>query len=123
MSFEKNKIFNLGKNTPSKMYITFVRPILEYASFVLDGCSQYEIEKLLRRFSYMLSTLVQIYQLLLLKTSLNCETVWETFFDTRRMSKLTIMYKIHNNYLSRILPNARSHKLGTLKITVYLSLE
>lgn len=100
------------------MYITFVRPILEYASFVLDGCSQYEIEKLLRRFSYMLS--LQIYQLLLLKTSLNCETVWKTFFDTRRMSKLTFMY---NKYLSRILPNARSHKLGTLKITVYLSLE
>lgn len=104
------------------MYITFVRPVLEYASFVLDGCSQYEIEKLEKvqlyavHFGTDLSTTAS-------KTSLNCETVWETFFDKRRMSKLTIMYKIHYKYLSRILPNARSHKLGTLKITVYLSLE
>lgn len=28
------------------MYITFVRPILEYASVVWDGCSQYDIDKL-----------------------------------------------------------------------------
>jgi hypothetical protein len=36
----------LCRNKLSKLYVTFVRPLLEYASVVWDGCSSAKIEKL-----------------------------------------------------------------------------
>lgn len=54
---------SLGKSSLSKMYITFVRPILEYASDVWDGCSQYDIDKL-EKVQLYAARIVTGYQLL-----------------------------------------------------------
>ena len=38
--------FKIGRKHLSKLYIVFIRPTLEYASIVWDGCSAQDIEKL-----------------------------------------------------------------------------
>jgi hypothetical protein len=38
--------FTLGKNTHLKIYTTFVRPALEYASVVWDGCDSFDSDLL-----------------------------------------------------------------------------
>ena len=38
--------FKIGRKNLSKLYITFIRPILEYASIICDGCSEKDAEKL-----------------------------------------------------------------------------
>lgn len=104
--------FSLGKNSLSKMYITFVRPILEYASVVWDGCSQHDIDKL-EKVQLYAARIVTGLPIIASKTSLYFETGWETLSARRMTSKLTTMYKIHNKcvpeYLSQIIPNTRSN--------------
>lgn len=53
--------FTLGIDKLSKLYITFIRPILEYASVVWDGCSSAEIKKL-KKYSYTLQELSRDFQ-------------------------------------------------------------
>ena len=38
--------FKIGRKRLSKLYIVFIRPTLEYASIVWDGCFANDIEKL-----------------------------------------------------------------------------
>ena len=38
--------FRIGRKNLSKLYISFIRPTIEYASIVWDGCSAHDIEKL-----------------------------------------------------------------------------
>lgn len=38
--------FTLSRTNLSKMYITFIRPVLEYASVVWDGCNMFDMERL-----------------------------------------------------------------------------
>ena len=38
--------FLLSKKTLNEIYLSFLRPIFEYASVVWDGCTQYEKDKL-----------------------------------------------------------------------------
>ena len=46
IGFLKKLKFVLGRNTLSKMYLTFIRPLLEYASEVWDGCTCQETDML-----------------------------------------------------------------------------
>ena len=46
MGLLKKLKFSLGKNTISKMYTVLIRPRLDYAPVVWDGCSQNEVEEL-----------------------------------------------------------------------------
>lgn len=87
--------FSLGKNSLSKMYITFVRPILEYASVVWDGCSQHDNDKL-EKVQLYAARIVTGLPIIASKTSLYFETGWETLSARRMTSKHTTMYKIHN---------------------------
>lgn len=43
---KKNPTFTLGRNNLSKIYITFVRLVLEYASVIWDGCNMFDMERL-----------------------------------------------------------------------------
>ena len=46
LGMKKKLKFTLCRNKLSKMYVTFVRPLLEYASVVWDGCSILDTDKL-----------------------------------------------------------------------------
>ena len=40
--------FTVKRNTLNQIYISFLRPILEYSSVVWDNCSKYEKDRLER---------------------------------------------------------------------------
>ena len=56
LGLKKKLKFTLCRNKLSKMYVTFVRPLLEYASVVWDGCSILDTDKL-EKVHYMLQEL------------------------------------------------------------------
>lgn len=81
------------------MYITFVRPILEYASVVWDGCSQYDIDKLEKVQLYAARIITGLPNIAS-KTSLYFETGLESLSALRRRTfkhTASCMYKIYNN--------------------------
>lgn len=67
---------------------------------------------------------LQIYQLYCFENILLFWNRLGNYFWQKKnaYTKVTTMCKIHNKYLSPILPKARSNELGTLKITVCLNL-
>ena len=43
--------FTLSKQALSNIYLTFIRPVLEYACEVWDGCYERDIEKLEKKYN------------------------------------------------------------------------
>ena len=94
--------FKLSRNTLNNIYITYMRPLLEYASVVWDGCSQNDKEKLEKlqheaaRIVTGLTKSTSIQKLLQ-------EIGWVSLTDRRTINKLTIMYKHRHNELPSYL--------------------
>ena len=84
------------------MYITFVRPILEYASVVWDGCAISDLEKL-EKVQLHAARIVTGLSILASKESLYFETGWEPLNERRRKAKLITMYKMHHNTVPQYL--------------------
>ena len=91
------------------MYVTFVRPILEYASVVWDGYLFSGTDKL-EKVQLYAARIVTVLPILASRESLYFETGWEQLCE-RRKAKLTTMYKMHTNivpqYLSDTIANFR----------------
>ena len=103
--------FRLSKNALSNIYITFIRPIMEYACEVWDGCSQQDIEKL-EKIQLVAARIVTGLPNFASRDSLYFETGWATLYNRRKYKKMTVFYKIHNrlcpSYLSECLPQMTS---------------
>ena len=69
--------FKIGRKNLSKLYITFIRPILEYASFVLDCCSKQDAEKL-EKVQLTATSIVTGLPIFVNRKALYYETGWET---------------------------------------------
>lgn len=100
LGLHKNLKLTLDKL--SKLYITFVRTILEYASVVWDSCSSAEIEKLEKVQLHAVRTFTGL-PILASRESLYFETKWESLARRREIPKLPIMYKIHYNLVPQYL--------------------
>ena len=105
------------------MYVTFVRPILEYASVVWDGCSSAEIEKL-EKVQLHAARIVTGLPIFASKESLYLETGWDPLRKRRENAKLMTMYKIHSNlvpqYLVDIIDNLKlSSRYSTRHVDDY----
>ena len=87
--------FTLSKQALSNIYLTFIRPVLEYACEVWDGCYERDIEKL-EKIQLEAARIVTCLTKFASKDSLYFETGWETLANRRKNRKLTIFYKIHN---------------------------
>ena len=99
--------FHLSRNFLDKMYLTFIRPILEYSCEVWDNCSKTEsdrLEKLQLEAGRIVTGLTAYARL----SSIYDETGWEKLSDRREQRKLSLFYKIVNgnvpDYLSDLLP-------------------
>ena len=92
------------------MYTTFVRPHLEYASVVWDGCTLYDIEKL-EKVQLAAARTITGLPIFVSREILYSETGLEPLVTRRRTAKLTTMFKVHNNvvpdYLKQIFPKTR----------------
>ena len=102
--------FTICRKTLSKMYTTFIRPLLEYSSIVWDGCPLQYVEKLekVQLYAARITTGLPIISS---RESLYLETGWEPLSERRRVAKLNTMYTVHNNlvpdYLKHIFPSTR----------------
>lgn len=108
IGFLRKLKYKLSKDTLDKLYCTYIRPLLEYASEVWDGCSvtdSIRLEKV-QLHAARIVTGMPIFSSL---NALYSETGWNTLDERRKMKKLILLYRIINNeapsYLSDLLPN------------------
>ena len=87
--------YKLSKDTLNKLYCTYIRPLLEYGSEVLDGFSINDTNRLeqIQLNTARIGTGLPMFAFL---RSLYFETGWENLADRRQIRKLTLMYKIVN---------------------------
>lgn len=108
ISFLRKLKYKFSKETLNKLYCTYIRPLLEYASEVWDGCNQSDSNRLeqVQLNAARIVTGLPIFSSL---NSLYFETGWETLSERRTNKKLSLMYKIVNNnapsYLQELLPS------------------
>ena len=97
--------FRIGRKHLSKLFIAFIRPTLEYASIVWDGCSARDIVKL-EKVQLSVARIVTGLPILTSRESIN--TGWQTLQNRRYGAKMVTMFNIHNggapSYLNGIIP-------------------
>ena len=106
--------FKLQRRSLNQIYISFLRPALEYASVVWDNCTVREkeyLEKIQNEAARIVTGVTRSISL----ENLYREIGWLTLSDRRKYQKLVLTYKIFNgqtpNYLLDIFPpnvNART---------------
>ena len=99
--------FKLDRQSLQTIYISFIRPQLEYADVVWDNCTQYEVndlEKIQNEAARIVSGATQLVSI----NSLLLETGWETLSSRRKKHKLQLFFKMQNDlspaYLSSLVP-------------------
>ncbi|MES9883416.1 MAG: reverse transcriptase family protein [Sedimenticola sp.] len=99
--------FQLNRKTLETMYISFIRPVLEYADVVWDNCTRYQVQDL-EKVQLEAARIVTGTTKLVSFDALYRETGWETLESRRRKHKLLLMYKMHNglvpSFLTSLLP-------------------
>ena len=105
----KYKFFKDGLN---KLYCSYIRPILEYACEVWDGCNESDKNRL-EQGQLNAARIVTGLPVFASLNSLYFETGWETLATRRSNRKLNLMYRIVNCdtpvYLNELLPNRVGH--------------
>lgn len=100
--------FVLSRPCLEKMYISFIRPILEYANVVWDNCSN-ELKNDLEAVQNEAARIITGATKLCNIEALLYDLRWETLASRRRKHKLILMYKMKNNftpsYLSDLIPS------------------
>lgn len=100
--------FLLNRDTLSKLYTTFIRPIFEYACEVWDECNIANSDKL-EKLQLEAARIVTGLPIYTNKQHLYFETGWEKLVNRRKTRKLSLLYKLHNNiapdYLLNLMPN------------------
>ena len=99
--------FRLDRKSLETIYITFIRPLLEYGDVLWDNCAQYEkeeLDKIQNEAARIVTGATKLVSLL----ALSNETQWDSLDDRRRKHKLTLFYKMKTNlcpeYLSSLIP-------------------
>lgn len=101
----------MSRDILAQMYVSFIRPQLEYAVEVWSGCTQFDIDKL-EKVQLYAARIVSGLSVIASRNSLYLETGWEPLIKRRDRFKLSTMFKIHNNlvpsYLKDITPGIRN---------------
>ena len=101
--------FYLSRDYLEKIYLTFIRPLLEYSCEVWDNCTKIDsdrLEKLQLEAGRIVTGLTAFSRL----SCIYDETGWEKLADRREQRKLTLFYNIVNgdapDYLTDLLPRS-----------------
>ena len=104
--------FKLGRKTLNQIYLSFMRPILEYASVVWDGCNLYDKQNL-EKLQYEAARIVTGLTKSVSIERLLREIGWVSLADRRQIQKLIIVYKYKTGnlpeYLHGIFPDLVSN--------------
>ena len=99
--------YELGRKSLETIYMTFIRPILEYADVLWDNCTQQEkqdLEKIQLEAARIATGTTKLISI----QNLYDETGWEQLETRRKNHKLLLFYKMFNNispaYLSTLVP-------------------
>ena len=99
--------FKLDRKSLETIYLTFIRPILEYGDVVWNNCTQYEKEELEKIQTESARIATGATKLISLN-ALFREIQWESLQDRRHHHQLTLFYKMHTNlapeYLTYLVP-------------------
>jgi hypothetical protein len=99
--------FILKREILEKIYLTFIRPLLEYSCEVWDNCSQTDNDRLekLQLEAARIVTALTVYSS---RESLYQETGWEKLSSRRERKKLCLMFNMYHghapSYLCDLLP-------------------
>ena len=108
ISYLRKLKYQLSKSTLDKLHCTYIRPLLEYCSEVLDGCNMTDANRL-EQVQLNAARIVTGLPIFASKRALYYETGWKTLAERRKVRKLCLMNKIVNNdtptYLNDLLPN------------------
>lgn len=108
VSFLRKIKYRFSKDTLNTLYCSYIRPLLEYASEVWDGCTQMDANRL-EQVQLNAARIVTGLPIFASLNSLYTETGWETLSVRRVNKKLSLMYKIVNHeapsYLINLMPN------------------
>ena len=96
--------FKLKRKTLNQIYISYLRPIIEYASIVWDNCTNYE-KDLLEKIQYDAARIVTGLTRSVHLNNLLKEIGWVSLADRRKMQKLILVFKHTNNLLPNYLNN------------------
>ena len=107
--------FKLDRKSLETIYLTFIRPLLEYGDVIWDNCTQYEkneLDKIQNEAARITTGTTKLVSL----DNLYKEVGWQTLHRRRQDHKITLFYKMFNQlipvYLSPLIPqqvNAISH--------------
>ncbi len=107
--------FKLCRKSLNQIYLSYMRPILEYASVVWDNCTEYEkelLDKIQNEAARIVTGLTRSVSLV----NLRQEVGWQSLSDRRYLQKLSVMYKANNSqlpsYITDLIPppvNAVTH--------------
>ena len=99
--------YRLNRQNLEKLYITFIRPIFEYASELWDNCGIGNIDKL-EKLQLEAARIVTGLPIFTKSEKIYSELGWETLQERRKRRKLQMFYSILNgnapNYLCRLIP-------------------
>ena len=104
----------LSRKCLNSMYLSFIRPILEYADIVWDGCTEIEsnrLEGIQKEAARIVTGLTRSAK----TDNLYTEVGWIPLAERRKEHKLITFFKIVNGfaptYLIELLPNLVGHNL------------
>ena len=99
--------YRFSQQALNQMYISYIRPTLEYSSIVWDSCSEQDktaLEKLQNEAARIVTGLTRSASI----ANLYKECGWDSLANRRNFQKLCFMYKCSNNlvpdYISDIIP-------------------
>ncbi len=99
--------FKVTRKTLNTIYISYLRPILEYSAILWDNCTLYERDTL-ERIQYEAARIVTGLTRSVSIDSLLTEIGWVSLSDRRIIQKLTLVYKnkegLLPTYLSELFP-------------------
>ena len=99
--------YKLDRKSLESIYISFIRPLLEYGDTIWDNCTQYEKYELYKIQNEAARIATGATKLVSL-TNLYKEIGWESLSKRRSNHKLTLLYKMINHltpiYLSSLIP-------------------
>ena len=99
--------FRVSRKSLEKMYISFVRPLIEYSDIIWDNCSM-ETKKQLDAIHIEAARIITGATKLCSIDNLYRELGWESLQSRRNKHKLVVLYKILHgtapNYLADLIP-------------------
>ena len=99
--------FQLDRKSLEKIYLSFIRPILEYGNEIWANCTQYEKDEL-EQIQLEAARIATGATKLISINNLYSEIGWETLDERRNKQKLLMFYKLYYSlsppYLSTLVP-------------------